>query len=195
MKDLGDGNVACHVDALSHDTISREAALITAMDNLGAQVLSYFHGRTRDYHEAEELYMDLWHDVYQHFRQKDFQNLRFLFRRAYQLYADHCRRKRKHDPLTYTDVLPDESVPPKPQEAYGSVEENRLKDIFWERFSDIDLSSLEKEAFWLSARYGYTVREIAPMINLSKSKVAKMVAKAKQSCREYLQGQSEEVSQ
>jgi len=174
------------VERKSRVEIERETALLAAMDSHGGIMLAYFIGLTRDRHAAEELYQDLWTWVYQRFALEDFDRLPYLYQKAYQIFVGYYRKQQSRPQLSLKEPGEVELPAPTAQETGNADEEARLERDFWEMFTDLSFDQVQKQAFWLSARYGYTVREIGAQLGVSKTQAARTIADVKSQCADYL---------
>jgi len=166
---------------------ARERALRKAMATRGGAILAYLTHKTGQRLLAEELYQELWVQVYRTFAVEDFENLRFLYRKAYQVFVSDYRKRQARPQLVLVGMDTEDTAElPHSRETAGAAEEARLARDFWETFAGLELSALQKEAFWLSARYGFTVREIAEKLRISKTRAGRLITDVKARCAQHL---------
>jgi len=153
----------------------RLAAVTQAVDDYHSYLLDYLYRLTHQWQDAENLAQDLWRHVLLNFDEDKIHSLPILRRKAYQLFIDHYRRMVRRG-----EVLSDE-VPDMPTQAtnfadFSDAEEEALKDKFWSEYPTVELSKQQKDVLWLSARYGFTYKEIAERSGIPASTVGDWVA-------------------
>ena len=169
-------------DAENFDT--RLKLVEQAIDEHGSYLLSYLKGLTKQKEDAEELFDDLWIWVLNKLPEDRIFHLGVLRRKAYQLFVDRWR-KQSRDPVIGVEDLPETSSPDSRNEALTDAEELRFKSRFFAEY-DVDLTSQQKDVLLLSARMGYTHREISYMVGIPASTVGYCLLKCRQVFADYL---------
>jgi RNA polymerase sigma factor (sigma-70 family) len=162
----------------------RLTALTGAIEAHHAYLEYYLTGLTRNHADAEDLVSQLWVIVLHRFKDDHIGSLPLLRRKAYQLFIDYYRKKMRSREDTY-ETMPEQSIQHVGKEAYSSAEEAALKERFWAEFP-VDLPAPQKDALWLSARYGFTITEIAEQLNQAPSTVGDWLLRSRQRFAEYL---------
>jgi RNA polymerase sigma factor (sigma-70 family) len=147
----------------------RLAAVEASIDRHHTYLENYLANLTRNRADAEDLISQLWVHVLRKFNDGQIGSLPILRRKAYQLFVDHYRKKvRLREDIR--DQLPEQRIRHVGKEAYSSAEEAALKAHFWAEYP-VELSESQREVLWLSARYGFTIGEIAARMKLPSSTV------------------------
>lgn len=155
-----------------------------AIDEHGSYLLSYLKGLTKQKEDAEELFDDLWIWVLNKLPEDRIFHVGVLRRKAYQLFVDRWR-KQKRNPVIVVEDLPDASSPDSSGEALTDAEEQRFRARFFAEY-DVDLTKQQKDVLWLSARMGYTHREISDIVGVPASTVGDCLLKCRQVFADYL---------
>lgn len=161
---------------------ARRLAFMRAFDTHADFFYGYFHRKTGNPDLADDLSQDFWVNVYKNFATHQFSHVRLLQRQALQIFLQELRRRGDRSFVELSDELPQLVTSPEPQEPTNQAEEAALKTRFWEQFHGIDLTEKQKDVFWLKARYGYNVTEIATKYGLPTSTVQDWIKKVKESC-------------
>lgn len=170
--------------ALTFD--ERMAALEDAIDRHHVYLERYLSGLTRNHADAEDILSRLWVHVLHKFKDDQIGNLPLLRRKSYQLFVDHYRAKmRDNARITSVETLPEPGIEHLGKEAYGSAEEAALKENFWNEYP-VALTPEQKEVIWLSARYGFTIEEIARRMNLPHSTIGDWLQRGRRMLADYL---------
>ncbi|MCB1130718.1 MAG: sigma-70 family RNA polymerase sigma factor, partial [Verrucomicrobiae bacterium] len=88
--------------------------------------------------------------------------------------------------VAFVESPPDCPSPSSHPEPADAREEQRLFDSFWEQFASLDFTKSEKQVFWLSARYGYTMKEIGEKLGIPHSTAHDWLKSVKERCLQYL---------
>lgn len=164
----------------------REEALVRAMDHFGTYLLGYFESLCKDRLLAEDLSQQLWVYVYEKFSEKDFEHAGFLKRKAYQLFVDEMRKRGVRSHVTFVEDPPDYPSISDGREPMDAREERELFDSFWEQFDPLNFTDSEKQVFWLSARYGYTMKEVGEKLGIPHSTAHDWLKSVKGRCLQFL---------
>ena len=164
----------------------REALLVQAMDACGGYVLWYLNSLSRDHVLAEDLSQKLWVYVFEKFSPNDYGHIGFLKRKAYQLFLDDTRKRKVRSHVSFVEDPPEPVVRQIEPEPSNSIEEQDLFERFWERFESLNFSDVEKQIFWFSARYGYTMKEIGLKLDISHSTAHDRLKSVKSRCIAFL---------
>ena len=148
-------------------------------------LLNYVYQMTNQWQDAENIVQELWKYVMVYFKDEQIKHLPLLRRKAYQLFIDYYR-ERKRKPAIPTDQIPERSSAKTSQEAYTDSEERHLKAVFFEQYPDIDLSAVQKDVVWLHGRYGFTHREISEKTGVAASTIGDWIALGRKRIAEYL---------
>lgn len=163
----------------------RVALVMEAYDKFHNYLQSDLYRLTQQWQDAENLLQDLWKHVLHHFPEEHVGKIGILRRKAYQLFVDQYRsRKRRKE--TITDEVPEPQTEQKSSEAFSEAEEAALKERFWSEYPDLPLSDPQKEALWLHARFGYTYQEIAEILDTPKSTIGDWISLARNLLQEEL---------
>lgn len=155
-----------------------------AIDRHHAYLERYLQSLTRNHADAEDLLSRLWVHALHKFKDDQLGNLPLLRRKAYQLFVDHYRQKaRSREDLR--EHLPDHPVQHVGKEAYSTEEEEVLRLRFWAEFP-VDLPNEQREALWLSARYGFTIQEIADRLSVPSSTIGDWLIRSRQALADHL---------
>lgn len=170
--------------ALTFD--ERMAVVEDAIDRHHVYLERYLTSLTRNHADAEDILSRLWVHALHKFRDDQIGNLPLLRRKAYQLFVDHYRAKmRDNARISSVETLPEPGVEHLGKEAYGTAEETALKEKFWSEYP-VNLSPDQKEVIWLSARYGFTIEEIAARMKLPHSTIGDWLQRGRRKLTEYL---------
>ncbi len=162
----------------------RLAAVTDAIDRHGVYLENYLMNLTRNHADAEDLASQLWVHVLHKFKAEQIGSLPLIRRKAYQLFVDHYRKKiRRREDIR--DELPEQGIRHVGKEAYTSAEEAALRERFWAEYP-IDLPAPQREVIWLSARYGFTIEEIAQRMKLPTSTVGDWLQRGRQKLADHL---------
>lgn len=153
----------------------RLAAVSQAVDDHHAYLLDYLHRMTRQYQDAENLLQDLWKHVLLHFDEDKIGCMPLLRRKAYQLFVDHYRRQVRRGEIL-SDEPPEVPVQPTTFADASDAGEEAVKVRFWSEYPTLDLTEQQKDILWLSARYGYTYKEIEEKTGVAASTVGDWIA-------------------
>lgn len=164
----------------------RLAAVEDAIDRHHVYLEGYLARLTRNHADAEDLASTLWVHVLRKFKDDQIGHLPLLRRKAYQLFVDHYRqRMRAGERIELREQLPEPVMHHVGKEAYTTAEETALRARFWAEFP-VDIPEQQREILWLSARYGFTIQEIADQLNLPVSTVGDWLLRAKQALADYI---------
>lgn len=170
--------------SLSEDFDARLKLVEQAIDEHGSYLLSYLKSLTKQKEDAEELFDDLWIWVLNKLPEDRIFHVGVLRRKAYQLFVDRWR-KQKRNPVFAVEDLPDVSSPDTQSEALTDEEEEQFKIRFFSEY-DVNLSEKQKHVLWLSARMGYTHREISDLIGIPASTVGDWLLQCREAFADYL---------
>ena len=167
-------------------TFDRRAALLTdAVEEYQRYLVRYAFGLTKQWQDAENIVQELWKYVIVYFKEEQIKELSLLRRKTYQLFIDHYRAT-KRKPAVLSDELPEPEAAKHKPEAFTDSEEDRLKAAFYEQFPALDLTDQQKNVLWLSARYGFTYKEIEVKTGIAASTVGDWVALGRKKIAEQL---------
>jgi RNA polymerase sigma factor (sigma-70 family) len=170
--------------ALTFD--ERMIAIEKAIEAHHVYLEHYLASLTRNHADAEDLLSQLWIFVLHKFKDDQINCLPLLRRKAYQLFIDYYRAAmRSKARVQLYETPPELGMDHVGKEAYSSAEETALKEKFWTEFP-VDLPAKQKEVLWLSARYGFTIQEIADRLSLPTSTVGDWLKHARQRFTYYL---------
>ena len=173
----------------SDDRFDRRVELVTEAVGLYHQnLVRYVFTMTKQWQDAENLIQELWRYVVVHFREEKILEFSLLRRKAYHLFIDHYRSVQRK-PLVLTEDVPEETAPKVNQQEFTSESEQRIKDHFFELFPDLELTKAQKEALWLHARYGFTIKEIQSKTGTAASTVGDWIALGRKRIAEALNNQ------
>lgn len=165
------------------DLGARTKAIEEAIDMRSATLLSYFVRKTRDSHIAEDLLQTLWIKVCDSFKTEQVNHLPLLRRKAQQVLIDYQRRQRVRGFVVFTSELPESDAAPIYPEDGTPEADKALQKKFWGEFSNIEeLTSKQREAFWLKERYGYSLEEISRRLDAPISTVHDWIKRVKVVC-------------
>lgn len=190
MKSLGETSISksAHERDAPEALFDRRLELVAeAIDLYHTYLHSYLFSLTHHWQDAQDLAQELWRHVLLHFPLEKIGQLGLLRRKAYQLFVDRYRSRRRRSEIL-TDELEDLDPAPPDREAFTQAEEAALKERFWAEYPGIDLTDTQKEALWQHARYGYTYEEIAERIGVPKSTIGDWIALGRKKLKEQLEG-------
>lgn len=167
----------------------RAVALTQAVDDYHTYLLEYLHGLTRQRQDAENLLQDLWRHVLLNFDEAHITSLPLLRRKAYQLFVDHYRRNVRRGEIL-SDDMPEVSVQPDSFTAFTEDEEAILRIRFWSEYPNIELTEQQKDVLWMSARYGFTYKEIEAKTGIASSTVGDWIAIARTKLTEAMNNEA-----
>lgn len=162
----------------------RLTAIERAVDRYHPYLERYLAGLTRNHADAQDLLSQLWVYVLHHFKDHQIETLTLLRRKAYQLFIDHYR-KQMRSKVSFTENLPEPATQHIGKEAYTDAEEEAFKERFWSEYP-VDLPEREKEALWLSARYQFTIHEIAAKLGSKPATVGDWLQRGRRAMSYYL---------
>lgn len=165
--------------------LKRKALIMEAVDLYQVSLRNYVHSMTRNFHDAENIMQELWVFVFRHFSEADITNFNFLRRKAYQLYVDHWRRKKRKAETDLEEIEYTLETPPY-DESLTEEDEKRFKEKFWSGFPHVDLTNEQKDALWLKARFGYTIEEISEMTGKPSSTIGDWIKRSRSELKKYL---------
>lgn len=167
----------------------RVAAVSLSVDDYHTYLMEYLHRLTRQWQDAENLLQDLWRHVLLNFDEAHIRSLPLLRRKAYQLFVDHYRRNVRRGEIL-SDEVPEVPVQPDSFTASTPEEEEAMKNRFWSEYPGIDLTAQQKDVLWLSARYGYTYKEIEARTGIASSTVGDWIAIARAKLTEAMNNEA-----
>ncbi len=167
----------------------RLAAVTQSVEDYHAYLLTYLHGLTRQWQDAENLLQDLWRHALLHFDEDKLHSLPLLRSKAYQLFIDHYRRQKRRGEIL-ADELPETPMPPRHFISENEEGETALRARFWSEYPHIDLTALQKEALWLHARYGFTFKEIEQRLGAPSSTIGDWIALGRKKLAEAINSQN-----
>lgn len=167
----------------------RLAAVSQSVDDYHTYLMEYLHRLTRQYQDAENLLQDLWRHVLLNFDEAHICSLPLLRRKAYQLFVDHYRRNVRRGEVL-SDEVPEVPVQQDSFAACTPEEEEAVKHRFWSEYPDIDLTAQQKDVLWLSARYGFTYKEIEARTGIASSTVGDWIAIARAKLTEAMNNEA-----
>jgi len=179
-------NTAPSSDQSASDEFDRRmAAVMQAVDDHHAYLLDYLFRLTRHWQDAENLLQDLWVYVLHHFEEEKIGSLPLLRLKARHLFIDHYRRFARRGEVI-SDTLPEVPEPQGKAHSFSDAGEAAMRERFWANYPYIALSDLQKEALWLHARYGYTVKEIEGLLSVPSSTVGDWLILARKRIAEFI---------
>lgn len=155
----------------------RLAAVSAAIDKHHVYLERYLTGLTRNHADAEDLLSKLWVHVLHKFKEEQIDHLPLLRRKAYQLFIDYYRKKRR-DKTDFYEHLPEQPVEHMGKEAYSTAEEAVLRERFWAEFP-VELTEVQREILWMSARHGFTIKEISERLAIAPSTASDWLTSAR----------------
>ncbi len=155
-----------------------------SIDRYGNYLQGYLYFLTKQWQDAETLFDDLFIYALNKLPEEKLTHIGILRRRAFHMYVDSYRRK-KRNPVTTVEELPDSPCLAHPEEPFSPEADKKFKESF---FSDypVDLKPLQKEALWLYARHGYTYQEIARILGKSPSTIGDWITLSRKKFAEHL---------
>jgi DNA-directed RNA polymerase specialized sigma24 family protein len=162
---------------------ARKVAIEQAVEAYGSRLFNYIRVFIGDYHIAEDLLQALWVSVLKDFGSDQILQIAMLRRRAQQLIIDSFRRKVPTLEVRM-DSMPESASSHKLfLEPFTDNDERHLWKVFWENFEGVQLTDVEKDAFWLKERYGYTITELSEHFNslLKNQNPSNSIAKTRSS--------------
>jgi RNA polymerase sigma factor (sigma-70 family) len=162
--------------------IARQDALEAAIDLYGYMLLGYIRRMTQDYHLAEDILQMLWLHVFENFTVAQFSHVPLLRRKARQLVIDEARKRGTRSFVETVEELPEVDGSHVFREAATPEQERALKESFFSIFHGAIFTEPEKDAFWLSERYQYTIKEISEHLHIPQSTIHDWVNKVKREC-------------
>lgn len=160
------------------DFDARLTKVEAAIDQHGAHLRAYLFKLTRNHHDAEELFDDLWMHALHRFEFENLTSLPLLRRKAYQLFVDAWRKKARSRVTTVEEVPEQPVFQSIHQEAGTPKEEEAMKVRFFSEY-DAGLSNEQRDALWLHARYGYTFAEVGEIMQKPSSTVGDWITQAR----------------
>lgn len=148
-------------------------------------LLHYVHGKVGQWQDAENIVQDLWRYALVYLDEEGITERGVLFYKARKLVMDYYRASERK-PIMRAEELEEHHMSKQHQDAYTDAEETRLKDAFWGRFPEVNLTTAQKDVFWLYARYGFTYEEIKPIAGISVSTIGDWVTKARRKLAEQI---------
>ena len=151
-------------------------------------ILHFLLSKCHDPQIAEDLAQVMWAYVYRKFSVDDMRQKGLLYHKANQVWIDHYRKHAQRRPsLHFTDELPEPTLMPERREPSSPEEDKVLFDQFWELFYPEEFEERSRMIFWLHERYGYTMKEVAERLSMSKSTAHDLLKRLKQQCLEFLE--------
>lgn len=163
----------------------RMAAVMRAVEDHHAYLQDYLFRLTRNWHDAENLLQDLWIYALHHLDENKISSLPLLRLKAHHLFIDHYRRLTRRGEVV-SDTLPEVPEAQDKAHSFSDAGEAAMQERFWENYPDIDLTDLQKQALWLHARYGFTVKEIEGMIAVPSSTIGDWLVLARKRIAEHI---------
>ena len=164
----------------------REQALKDSIREYGTFIFWYLNQMSSDKAFVDDVAQMLWVHVYEKFPLEKFDKIGILKNKARQIFIDEIRKKKVRDFVSYVKN-PYESV------NYESLRDRREHpdeparyESFWRQFGTLELSETHKQIFWLHHRYGYTMKEVAEMLNMAPSTAHDWLKLVKSQCLNYL---------
>ena len=165
---------------------ARLTMLEQAIDKYHLYLVGYLSRLTRNHADAEDLASELWVYALRNMPVEQFEKLPILRRKAHYLFIDFYRRRmRQGERIELREALNVPSVRHLGKEAYTSAEEQAMQKRFWIEFP-VQIPESHREVLWLSARYGFTIKEIAARMGIPQSTVGDWLLRAKQVLADYL---------
>jgi RNA polymerase sigma factor (sigma-70 family) len=137
---------------------------------------------------AEDAVQTLWLDAFKRFTVPQINDIGLLKHRLIQIIINELRRfhNRFEIPLESLECeFPADDWLPEPVD---DEDDTRLWERFWSYFDSLELIEEEKQGFWLKARYGYSIKEIAKRLDVPYATVGGRLKKVRDKCMEYLNG-------
>lgn len=163
----------------------RLAAVTASVDDFHTYLVEYVHGMTRQHQDAENIVQDLWRHVLLHFDEAHLHCLPLLRRKAYQLFVDHYRKQKRRGEVIL-DEAPELPARTVDFAAATAEEEQALKTRFWREYPTVDLTDQQKDVLWMSARYGFTYKEIEERVGVPASTVGDWIALGRKKLAEII---------
>ena len=148
-----------------------------AINSHGAYLRAFLIGLTRNHHDGEELFDDLWIHVLNRFREEDINKLGLLRFKARQLFIDWWR-KQQRNPVTAVEHVPEIAAKAVARDPFTEEEEDEFMERFFSEYP-VDLSEGQKIALWAHAHHGLTFLEIGEFLNKPSSTVGDWVKQAR----------------
>ena len=167
----------------------RLAAVSRSVDDHHTYLQDYLYRLTRQWQDAENLSQDLWRHVLLNFDEAQISSLPLLRRKAYQLFVDHYRRSVRRGEVL-ADEVPEVAAQPNTFSDCTDEGEATLKERFWSEYPGVDLTEQQKDVLWLSARYGFTYKEIEARTGIASSTVGDWIAIARTKLTEAMNNEA-----
>jgi DNA-directed RNA polymerase specialized sigma24 family protein len=165
---------------------ARKVVIEQAANAYGTILFNYIKYFINDYHLAQDLLQTLWVSVLKDFGSDQILQVALLRHKAQQLIIDHFRHK-----VPGLEIRMDSM--PEPVSSQGlflepvtAAGELQLWKSFWGTFNCVQLTDIEKDAFWLKVRYGYTITELSEHFKLPRSTVCDWIQKVRRECASCL---------
>lgn len=164
----------------------REQALTDAMREYGSFIFWFLNQLSSDHAFVDDVAQLFWVHVYEKFPLEHFGEIGLLKNKAHQVFIDEARKRKVRDFVSYAED-PYESIDKESlRDQRNDPEEPRLYEQFWERFHSLSLSETQKQIFWLHHRYGYTLAEVAGILNIASSTAHDWLKLVRSRCLNYL---------
>lgn len=170
---------------------TRERAFNNAFNQHAAFFRNYFLRKTGNQHDADDLLLQLWESVYAAFAPEQFSHIRLLQRRADQVLVSHLRKRKVRSIVELVSEYPEMPDLSGGHEIEEKDSEARLCKRFWEQFPGIKLTETEKAIFWMKARFGYTLAEIAERYKTPVSTVQDCITGVREACSASLESEKD----
>lgn len=154
-----------------------------AIDAHGSYLLHYLQSLTKNRHDAENLHSELFVHVLHRFRPEKIGHIGMLRRKAYQLFVDHYR-KRRRDPVAVLEDPPEESCG-SCREPYTEAEQENFRRRFFTDYP-VAIPPEHEEALWLHAWCGHTFQEVATIMGKPSSTIGDWISGARQAFADFL---------
>ena len=188
------------IQDLKQTTSSTEAAeakferrlelVMASFDRHQLHLLSYIFSLTKNWHDAEDVLQSLWQHVLQHFPEEKIGNLAILRRKAWQVFVDaHRYRKRRNEDFrpSYEGIDPESDA----YQPLTEAEEAAFEKQFWDELPGLEINNLQKTCLWRHVRFEYSYSEIAAQLDIGKSTVGDAVTAARAAIINYLEQQNQ----
>jgi len=163
----------------------RAQLVMEAFELHHSNLYAYVLRLTRNPADTDDILQDLWCLA---LRKRMVLRLPILMRRAYFLFVDRYRASKRR-PEVFVDEVPEIAQPLSRQMTFSAEGEEKLKQEFWSNFPNIRLSDEQKNAVWMTARYGFTLAQVSQLMGVPDSTLADWLSLARRRLLEEMNNQ------
>ncbi|MFT5633111.1 MAG: RNA polymerase sigma factor (sigma-70 family) [Rubritalea sp.] len=164
----------------------REQALVKGIEKYGKFIFWYLNQKSQDHAFVDDVAQIFWKHVFEKFPLQDFDKIGYLKNKAHQIFIDEVRKRKVRDFVSYAEDPYESAHPDDLKKQRDEPEEPQLYEQFWGRFHALNIPETHKQIFWYHHRYGYTMKEIAQMLQIAPSTAHDWLKLVKSQCVDYL---------